>query len=51
MFNFLFDVVLMVIGFTLMITGWIEWVYIGFMIYLFISLIANIILYYLESTK
>lgn len=43
MFNFVFDVVLIMIGFTLMVTGWIEYVFIGFMVYLLILVVLSII--------
>ncbi|MDH0966949.1 hypothetical protein N5C89_29360 [Klebsiella michiganensis] len=51
MFDWIATALVLSVGFLVIVTGLIEYVFIGFMIYLFISVIANIILYYSESTK
>lgn len=43
MFKFLFDVVIIMIGFALMVTGWIEYVFVGFLCYLLILVVLSII--------
>ncbi len=42
MFEFLFDVVIIMIGFALMVTGLIEYLFIGFLFYLLILVVLNI---------
>lgn len=43
MFNFLFDVVIIMIGFALMVTGWIEYALLAFLGYLLILVVLSII--------